>query len=53
MTFPERKKVEMENSMKPWGDTSEVVTFDASVASKDFAFVHGNKIVIDRGAVML
>jgi NAD(P)-dependent dehydrogenase (short-subunit alcohol dehydrogenase family) len=53
MTVTERKKAAMENSMKRWGDPSEVAKVAASVASDDFSFATGNTIVIDGGTVLL
>lgn len=53
MTATERKKAAMENSMKRWGDPSEVAKVAASVANDDFAFATGNTIVIDGGTVLL
>lgn len=53
MTVTERKKAEMENSMKRWGDPQEVAKVAASMASDDFSFATGNTIVIDGGTVLL
>lgn len=53
MTVTERRKAAMENSMKRWGDPSEVAKVAASVASDDFTFATGNTIVIDGGTVLL
>jgi 3-oxoacyl-[acyl-carrier protein] reductase len=53
MTATERRKAAMENSMKRWGDPSEVAKIAASVASDDFSFATGNTIVIDGGTVLL
>jgi 3-oxoacyl-[acyl-carrier protein] reductase len=53
ITLTGRKKAAMANSMKRWGDTSEVATIAASVAIEDFAFATGNTILIDRETVML
>jgi len=53
MTLTERKKAAMENSMKRWGDPSEVATIAANVATEDFSFATGNTIVVDGGTVML
>jgi 3-oxoacyl-[acyl-carrier protein] reductase len=53
MTVTERKKAAMENSMKRWGDPSEVAKVAASVAGDDFAFATGNTVVIDGGTVLL
>ncbi|WP_187147731.1 SDR family NAD(P)-dependent oxidoreductase [Candidatus Nitrososphaera gargensis] len=53
MTVTERKKAAMENSMKRWGDPSEVAKVAASLASDDFSFATGNTIVIDGGTVLL
>jgi len=53
MTVTERKKAAMENSMKRWGEPSEVAKVAASVASDDFAFATGNTIVIDGGTVLI
>jgi len=53
MTVTERRKAAMENSMKRWGDPSEVAKIAASVAGGDFAFATGNTIVIDGGTVLL
>ena len=53
MTLTERKKAAVENSMKRWGDPTEVATIAASVTSEDFAFASGNRIVIQGGTVIL
>jgi 3-oxoacyl-[acyl-carrier protein] reductase len=53
MTVTERRKAAMENSMKRWGDPSEIAKVAASVASDDFSFATGNTIVIDGGTVLL
>jgi 3-oxoacyl-[acyl-carrier protein] reductase len=53
MTVTERRKAAMENSMKRWGDPSEVAKVAASVAGDDFTFATGNTIVIDGGTVLL
>jgi 3-oxoacyl-[acyl-carrier protein] reductase len=53
MALTERKKAAMENLMKRWDDPREVTTIAASVASEDFTFVTGNRIIIDGDMVML
>lgn len=53
MTLTERKKAEMENSMKRWGKPQEVARVAACLASEDFSFATGNTIVIDGGTVLL
>ena len=53
MTVTERKNAAMENSMKRWGDPTEVARVAASLASDDFSFATGNTIVIDGGTVLL
>jgi 3-oxoacyl-[acyl-carrier protein] reductase len=53
MTVTEKKKAALENSMKRWGDPSEVAKVAASVAGDDFSFATGNTIVIDGGTVLL
>jgi 3-oxoacyl-[acyl-carrier protein] reductase len=53
MTLTERKRAAMENSMKSWGDSCDVTTIAANLASEDFSFSTGNTIIIDGGMVML